>query len=286
MLATSGAMLRTCCILLCFIAGSRQLSITEFAVPKAVEAGRNAELQCRYSEADGVDYVKWWWTPLYVESEDKNRILIYQRLTGFAAEIPRKNIEGKENDTIVILDLKPSDSGVYECEASNLVEARKHQEMIVFSNGTGIELNVTKVVDGPDEDEDEDVLVQCEARGVTPQPLLVLSVDSNELLNTTHYLSGGEDGLFDIFANVTVSAEDVEDAEIRCELFYEDKDFSHPPYIKTLLYSTGVVSTTTESPEDATQTEVASELTNTNGAIFHGSSWLLAVVVVHLYFLH
>lgn len=70
--------------------GSRQLSITEFAVPSAIEAGTNAELQCRFSEGEPVEYIKWWWTPLYVPTDDRNRVLIYQRVTGQKGELPYK----------------------------------------------------------------------------------------------------------------------------------------------------------------------------------------------------
>ncbi|KAL0831240.1 hypothetical protein ABMA28_002091 [Loxostege sticticalis] len=234
------AMLRTCLLLLLCIAGSRQLSITEFAVPSAVEAGRNAELQC-HTESERVEYVKWWWTPLYVPLDDRDKIQLYQRMPGQPAELLVKNVEIKENDTIVLLNLKSTDSGIYECEVSvagATEEARKHQDLIVFSNGTDLQLNVSKIEDGPDEDEDEDVLVLCEAHDVTPQPELSIFVNGEEVANVTQYVSGGEHGLYDVYVNATLSDDDAEDAEIRCELFFENRNISHPPYEEKIIYTT------------------------------------------------
>ncbi|CAH2991285.1 unnamed protein product [Chilo suppressalis] len=237
-----GCGLHTCLMLLCVVAGSRQLSITEFAVPSTVEAGNNVELQCRHSDAERVDYVKWWWTPLYAASEDQNRVLLYQRLTGHAAEIARKNVESKDNDTIVLMNLKSYDSGVYECEVSNVAEVRRHQELIVFSNGTGIELNVSKIEDGPDEDDAEEVLVLCEVHDATPLPKLSISVDDIEIDNITQYVTGGDNGVYDVFANLTLDSDDIDEGvTIRCELAYENTNVSQS-YTSEITYTSDGVS--------------------------------------------
>ncbi|XP_028156014.1 V-set and immunoglobulin domain-containing protein 1-like isoform X2 [Ostrinia furnacalis] len=279
-------MLRTCCLLLLCIAGSRQLSITEFAVPSAVEAGKNAEFQCRYTETEPIDYIKWWWTPLYVPSDDRNRVLLYQRLQGQPAELARKNIEGKDNDAILLMDLEPTDSGIYECEVSGVAEVRKHQDLIVFSNATDMHLNTTTLVDEmyPDRSEEE-VLVECAAAGASPQPELAIYVNGEEIVNLTQLVSGGEAGFYSVYANATVSKEELEDSEIHCELFFENRNITHPPYVVKLLYSSGAGWSTTEAAEDTTLSEMASELQNNGVSGLHACLWIVNVaVILQLYF--
>ncbi|CAG9785567.1 unnamed protein product [Diatraea saccharalis] len=241
-LGTVARALSTCWLLLCALAGSHQLSITEFAVPSTVEAGNNAELQCLHSDAERVDYVKWWWTPMYAASEDKNRVLLYQRLTGHTPEIPKKNVEGRENDTIVLMDLHSYDSGVYECEVSNVAEVRRHQELIVYSNGTGVELNVSKVEDGPDEDDLEEVLVQCEVHEATPLPDLSIFVDDVKFDNVTVDVEEDSNGVYNVFLNLTLSSDVVADgSNIRCELSYPNHNVSHQ-YTSEIVYNSDGVS--------------------------------------------
>lgn len=42
----------------------------------------------------------------------------------------------KENDTLVLLNIHPNASGIYECEVSNIEEVRKEQELIVYGKIT------------------------------------------------------------------------------------------------------------------------------------------------------
>ncbi|XP_026752097.2 uncharacterized protein LOC113512413 isoform X2 [Galleria mellonella] len=231
-------MLRTCCLMLCLVAGSRQLSISTFVVPNAVETGQNAELQCQFS-LDASDtiapYVKWWWTPLYVDEEERDKKQLYQRLESDVS-ILHSNIEHLGNDTILLTDMKYTDSGNYECEVFGITEIRMHKELIVYLNGSGPQLNISEVADGPDDDSEEDILLECEAEGVSPQPELSLTVNGKEVDNLTTHVINTSNGLYNISANVTISKEEVDGAEVRCELFYENPDVTHPPYVDIELY--------------------------------------------------
>lgn len=60
------------------------------------------------------------------------------------------------------------------------------------------------------------------------------------MANVTQYVSGGEHGLYDVYVNATLSDDDAEDAEIRCELFFENRNISHPPYEEKIIYTTGM----------------------------------------------
>ncbi|XP_037298396.1 uncharacterized protein LOC115453874 isoform X2 [Manduca sexta] len=231
------AMLWTCCLILCLVAGSSQLSITEFVVPSSIEVGQNAELRCRYEILPGETekglFVKWWWTPAKGERKQ-----LYQRMIGHPAQSTQHKLEMeiKENDTIVLQELQPNATGTYECEVSIIDEIRKHQDLIVYSQGTGPQLNISVEPDGPDEDDQEDIQIECEAEGVAPLPDLTVSVNGKEI-NTTETLEGPDDeGFYTVTSNSTLSKFDVDGFEIRCELFYANPNITHAEFITTEIY--------------------------------------------------
>ncbi|CAD0199804.1 unnamed protein product [Chrysodeixis includens] len=297
MSASSTPPLRAACLLLCFAAGSLQFSIKEFAVPNKVEVGNAAELICQYELGEGETeadlYVKWWWTPDSSSSDDRKQI--YQRIAGQAAEsIHRSNaskIEIRDNDTIVLLDVNPVDSGTYECEVNNIDEIRKHDKLIVFTMGTGPEVNYTLIEDDDssaddddddDDDDDEDQLfIECSAEGVAPLPDMSISVQGNKVNLSKTVEDVNQDGFYTISANTTVSASNTEISEIRCEMFYASLE--HPPYEDVETYTpAGALPLTTEVPEDASEPETTPEsLENPSddGVRVH-SSWVLMLAAL------
>ncbi|XP_047019201.1 V-set and immunoglobulin domain-containing protein 1-like isoform X1 [Helicoverpa zea] len=228
-----------CSLLLCLVAGSLQLSIKEFVVPKAVEVGQDAELLCQYelgeNETEVALYVKWWWTPQSGSSYDRKQI--YQRIAGQAAEaIHHDNtsqIEIRNDDTIVLLDVNPVDSGTYECEVSNIEEIRNHEKLIVFSMGTGPEINYT-LIEGDNDVEEDMLLIECKAENVAPSPDMAIIFQGGKIDISKNVEDVNQDGLYDISGNATVSAKDIDEGEIRCELFYTTLD--HPPYVDVETY--------------------------------------------------
>ncbi|CAK1601076.1 unnamed protein product [Parnassius mnemosyne] len=261
--------------ILCLVPASRQISITEFTVPHAVQAGEDAELQCRYDlnpgESDKGLYVKWWWTPLNATSDQMHQI--YQRIIGLEPVTIHStiNLELLENDGIRLVNVTPADSGTYECEVSNIDEVREHQELLVYSIGTGPQLNISMASDGPEvneetNDDEEELIVTCEASDVAPYPELSITVDGN-IANTSETVNGPIEGLYDIFANATVSKKLADGAEIRCELFFKNDNISHPAYVDIETFSTsGAEVSTTEVPENITAPDVVFDtLQNLNG---------------------
>ncbi|XP_013179539.1 PREDICTED: uncharacterized protein LOC106126411 isoform X3 [Papilio xuthus] len=212
-------------------------------------------------------YVKWWWTPLNATSDQMHQL--YQRIVGLEPVTIHSTIrlELLENDGIRLLNMTPADSGTYECEVSNIDEARAHQDVIVYSMGSGPQLNFSVAEDGPDEDEEEDVTVTCEASDVAPYPDMSITVDGNLISNVSENVEGPFDGLYDIVFNATVSKSTVDGAEVRCELFFKNDNISHPAYVDIETYnSSGDEPTTTEAPETSTTTDIVSDtLKNING---------------------
>ncbi|KAJ0175600.1 hypothetical protein K1T71_008759 [Dendrolimus kikuchii] len=253
MCAPDPSLLRACCLLLCLVAGTRQLSITDFVVPKTVEVGNDVELQCNYelgaNSSEKNVFVKWWRTPPPSSGEDRKQL--YQRGPDHQARSLQHEIalNIKENDTIVLLDVKPFASGIFECEVYDGDEVRSSQELIVFTKGSGPQLNVTEVEDGPDEDQEVDVLIECSSENAAPLPRLDITIDG-KLMNSTERVNGpDETGYYDVFANWTASKSVVKGAEIRCELFYEDEDVAHSPYVDTTTYQPlGAEVSTAEPP--------------------------------------
>ncbi|KAJ8721528.1 hypothetical protein PYW07_002303 [Mythimna separata] len=238
MSASRAALLRASVLLLC-LAGSRQFAIKEFEVPKAIEIGNNAELRCQYelgdNETDAALYVKWWWTPDNGKPDDRQQI--YQRIVRQDAEsIQHGNtsqIEIQGNDSIVLLNVNPVDSGIYECEVSNIDEIRKHENLIVFSKGTGPEINYT-VIKSETEDGPDTLLIECEAEDVAPRPDMTISFQG-EAVNITKSVEGAnEKGFYKIYVNASVSTADVDEGEIRCELTYTTLE--HDPYVDVETY--------------------------------------------------
>lgn len=64
-----------------------------------------------------------------------------------------------------------------------------------------------------------------------------------EISNLEVYVSGDMEGMYNVTVNATISSEVAADSEIRCELFYQNKNISHPPYVETIYYSTGMYQT-------------------------------------------
>ncbi|XP_023935334.1 sodium channel subunit beta-2 isoform X2 [Bicyclus anynana] len=225
-------------LLIFFVAGSRQISITEFSVPDSIESGGDAPLQCGYelswNETVHDLTVKWWFTPLG-ESVDK-RIQLYQRIVGHPPESIKLDIEIKGSDDILLQNVTPESSGTYECEVSALEdEKRQRDDLIVFSKGE-LWLNVTEVEDGPDEDDDKDVLVTCEATDVAPFPVLVISVNEEVVITNDTLVLEQDNNTFNATNTVTLSRERADGAEIACELFWNT---THEPYKVTETYNVG-----------------------------------------------
>uniref|UniRef100_A0A2A4J6C7 Ig-like domain-containing protein n=1 Tax=Heliothis virescens TaxID=7102 RepID=A0A2A4J6C7_HELVI len=229
-----------CSLLLCLVAGSLQLSIKEFVVPKAVEVGKDAELRCQYqlgeNETEVALYVKWWWTPQSGSSYDRKQI--YQRIAGQDAEaIHHDNtstIEIRNDDSIVLLDVNPVDSGTYECEVSNIEEIRNHETLVVFSMGTGPEINYTFIEADNEEEEEDTLLIECKAENIAPSPDMAIIFQGEKIDIVKNVEDIDQDGYYDIYGNATVSVKDVDEGEIHCEVFYTTLD--HPPYVDVETY--------------------------------------------------
>ncbi|KAG6465485.1 hypothetical protein O3G_MSEX015180 [Manduca sexta] len=104
------------------------------------------------------------------------------------------------------------------------------------AQGTGPQLNISVEPDGPDEDDQEDIQIECEAEGVAPLPDLTVSVNGKEI-NTTETLEGPDDeGFYTVTSNSTLSKFDVDGFEIRCELFYANPNITHAEFITTEIY--------------------------------------------------
>ncbi|XP_068632521.1 uncharacterized protein [Battus philenor] len=217
--------------ILCVVPASRQISITEFIVPRAVQAGENAELHCRYDldagESDKGLYVKWWWTPLNATSDQMHQL--YQRIIG--------------HDPVII------------------------HSTIRLAMGSGPQLNISTTVDGPDDDENEDVMITCEATGVAPYPDISIAVDGDLLSNASENVEGPFEGMYDITTSANVTKSTVDGAEIRCELFFKNDNISHPAYVVSEIFNiSGGELSTTEAPENSTAPEVVFDsLQNING---------------------
>ncbi|CAH2108242.1 unnamed protein product [Euphydryas editha] len=269
-------------LFLCFVAASRQISITEFSVPNSTKSGEDVRLTCKYEltsgESDKALFVKWWWTP-FTNDERKQ---LYQRIAGHPAVAIHNDIKIEENDAILLLNVTPEDSGTYECEVSNIDEARKHSDLIVYTMGSGPVLNISLVEDGPDEDDKEDVLVTCSALDVAPYPDLVI-VLNGQTLNTSEsvYLRSPPDGsTYNITSTGVVSKDQADGAEISCELYYKDVNVTHSPFIVTETYYVNQSElTTTEDAEDAFRTEDPSYRLNNTKLTFRVPYLLLLIEV-------
>ncbi|XP_046962328.1 uncharacterized protein LOC124531834 isoform X1 [Vanessa cardui] len=267
-------------LLLYFVTGSRQLSITEFSIPNSVESGEDARLNCKYEltsdESDKALFVKWWWTPLNSASDERNQL--YQRIAGHPAVALHNDIKIEENDSILLLNVTPEDSGTYECEVSNIDEVRKHAELLVFTMGSGPDLNITLVDDGPDADDEDDVLVTCEATDVAPYPDLVI-IANGEILPTNESISSNG-STFNINAWTVLPKDKADGVDISCELYYRDVNVTHSPYVDTqTFYIDQAALTTTEDAEDAFTTEATSDPLQYTSKAEHGSALSLLLVI-------
>ena len=61
------------------------------------------------------------------------------------------------------------------------------------------------------------------------KPTKIKTYYFREVINTSTVVEENDDGLFKINVNSTVSAVDVEEGEIRCELIYSSLE--NPPYV-------------------------------------------------------
>ncbi|XP_049868215.1 V-set and immunoglobulin domain-containing protein 1-like isoform X1 [Pectinophora gossypiella] len=265
-------------LLLCLsLVAANQVSITEFSVPDTAKVGDDVELVCRYNlegKETSLFYVKWWWTPV-----DAPTRLLYQRIGHHEPQSSIHGVKVKDNDTIQLVNLQPNDSGRYECEVNNVDEIRRSQDLIVYTPGSGPQLNVSTVADGPD---DQDVQVFCEATDVAPEPELTISVDGKVVPVADLVLSDSVDGQYSIAANLTL--EDIEaGSEVRCELFYTNRAVNHEPYVAVETYQpSGAELTTTEAFEDSTESEATPSPTDGSGDTLLRNSWLLLAIVAAL----
>ncbi|CAB3223579.1 unnamed protein product [Arctia plantaginis] len=296
MSANSFAPLRACSLLLCLVAASWQLSIREFVVPKAIELGSDAELRCGYeldaNETDASLFVKWWWTP--ESSSSDGRKPIYQRISGQKAQtIHNSNsskIDIRDNDTIILIDVTPVDSGTYECEVFNNNEVLQHQKLVVFHSGTGPMVNVSEVDDDTEDNNNKKLLlIECHAENVAPKPDLSVNINGQDINMTTIIEDDDHNGFYSVYANTTISNEDIDEAEVRCEIFYSDPNIVHPAYVDvTTFVPTGRdTQSTTEMPEETTQPEATPESLQSprdDGVRLH-SSWILLTLASSLVYL-
>ncbi|CAB3244386.1 unnamed protein product [Arctia plantaginis] len=232
----SKALLRACFLLLCFIAGTWELSITKFEVPPLIELGKDADLSCQYELADDDDessvVVKWFWTPALSPSYDK--ILIYQRISGRAPMTFRRRIFGpidiKENDTISLMSIHPLSSGVYECGVSSYKEdARKNETLTVISGGTGPVIKLNEIIEDSTETKKKNELlkIECSAEDVAPPPNLGVSINGHNVKTVTFIEDVNHDALYKATANVIVSGDHIlnGDNEVKCEMsFFQTND--------------------------------------------------------------
>ncbi|CAK1540486.1 unnamed protein product [Leptosia nina] len=265
-------------VLLTLIAVSEQLSILTFDVPNAVRAGDDAALRCQYElspdESDKTLFVKWWWTPINGSSDERSQL--YQRIAGRDPVAIHHNIKIEENDGILLLNVSVKDSGVYECEVSNIDEVRVYEKLIVFTPGSGVELDVIRTEDGPDADEDEEVIVSCKVEAVAPYPHLTITVDG-ELVNTTDLVINSSDELYDAYSNVTLSDDATAGSEITCRLAFADVNVTDISFVATEIYNgTGL---TTESTTEVASTE-ATENYEINSQALSSVSWSVIILAV------
>lgn len=256
-MSAAAAPLRACALLLCLLAGSHQLSIKEFVVPSAVEVGKDAELKCQYEldadEQEVAFFIKWWWTPESGSSYDKK--LIYQRISGHTPETQVRHdntsqIEIKENDSIVLLDVNPVDSGTYECEVSNIDEVRKHEKLIVYSLVEGPEINYTLISNEADDKDDDMLLIECHTEDIAPMPDMSIIFQGEKLNISKSVEDSDNDGFYNIHANATVSTAGIDDGEIRCELWYTALEHKRYAVTESYVPPGRDASSTTELPED------------------------------------
>lgn len=58
---------------------------------------------------------------------------------------------------------------------------------------------------------------------------------------TTIIEDDDHNGFYSVYANTTVSTENIDEAEVRCEIFYSDHNIVHPPYVDvTTFIPTGI----------------------------------------------
>ncbi|OWR48313.1 hypothetical protein KGM_208484 [Danaus plexippus plexippus] len=267
-------------LLLYLVTGTRQLSITKFSVPNVIEIGEDVRLQCRYQldpqESDKALFVKWWFTPQNGTSDQRSQM--YQRIAGHEAAAIHHDIKLDENDDILLLNVTPADSGVYECEVSNIDEVRRHSSLLVYTKGSGPSLNITLIEDGSDDDEEEDALITCSASDVSPSPYMYITVDG-EYLDSEELLSGPEENLYDITSSANVSKSKIEGVEVACLMFYREMNSTeYPHYSYTITYhSDESALSTTELVEEST-TETSDILKSTCDAGFGLASSALLVI--------
>ncbi|XP_045532227.1 uncharacterized protein LOC123719940 isoform X2 [Pieris brassicae] len=272
-------------LILLLVTASKQFSLSDFEVPDYMKAGGDVPLKCGYelksNESDKGFFVKWWWSPMNGSSEERS--LIYQRIVGHPPDALRHNIEIVQGDDILLRNVTVKDSGVYECEVSNIVdEVRQYEPLIVFSEGTGVELEFSTVEDGPDTDDDEDVFVTCEALGVAPYPDLTFTVDG-EAVNATDLVIESEDS-YDIYSNVTLSSDLASGHEISCLLTFSTLNISDVAFLVTQVYNEAGF--TTESPTEMASTEAPENVENNSKGDICCSWLLVAMPLISSYFMY
>ncbi|XP_038214687.1 uncharacterized protein LOC119834405 [Zerene cesonia] len=269
-------------LLLLLVTVSKQLSISDFNVQSPVKKGDDVLLQCRYKldqgESDKALFVKWWFTPMNGSSDDRSQI--YQRIVGHDPVSIHHDMKIVENDDILLLNVSVKDSGTYECEVSNIEEVRLYRDLIVYTTGSGVELDISRTEDGPDEDEDEDVVIMCYATDVSPYPDLTVTVNGDAINSSKAVITNPEE-LFDVYSNSTISDDVAAGAEIKCQLSFQDVQITDESLIVTQTYSSTAESLTENSTELVTTTEATETdiLNSGNGVTPYWIVLLLALFV-------
>lgn len=221
-----------------------------------MQAGDDAELSCKYvldREKVSNLFVKWWWTGHDGENEFKKQI--FQKIGHNKGQISKQfhNISIIDEDTILLSNLEPEHSGLYECEVfAYPSEVRKSLSMVIYTEGTGPKLQITDIEEEGDEDDNDDddddddmVLVECEATGVAPTPEFVISMNGVPQ-NDTESIRGPVDSVYNITGKVIIAKELADGSEFTCELFFEDQTVPHPVYLDSFVYRSDGDETTTE----------------------------------------
>lgn len=279
-------------LLLYLVTGGHQISISEFSVPHAVEVGENITLKCQYElspgESDKALFVKWWKTTKGNDSTDY-RHQLYQRIAGLSPEVTSKDIKIIEDDDIFLENVEVGDSGIYECEVSNIDEVRKHAELVVYKLGSGPELNIS--INGSSDESGANldgyvpVNVTCRADDVSPEPSLIITVNGNAV-EGEKILEEYDEGGYDITQTVILNGENVDEANIACQLVIEYLNITHPHTEMQTFYVDPTERSTTEDADDVSTTEASADpLQSTRDSGFVPTSCILLVIVTFLFHL-
>ncbi|XP_065344438.1 selection and upkeep of intraepithelial T-cells protein 2-like isoform X2 [Cloeon dipterum] len=218
-----------------FVAGW-SLEISELRGPQMIQNGSEASvvLDCDYKlsdseSADGL-VVKWFFnnepSPVYqwIPSKKPQDLGVLKGKLDLTWTV--SDHEAKKHRALHIIRPTTELSGEYTCTVSTFNEERSmRKSLVVFVPEKSITLTESKSVD------EKSVLIECEARGVFPEPTLKLfqgsETDTTEIedVNVKTMLSG--EGVFDISAKKLIADRDLQNTPtiIECELGIKDTDY-------------------------------------------------------------